>query len=412
MMDHLPQLRNFFETFRNYSFWKRLFSWSELSKLAAGAWEEVTELMANTKRSAEEKNDLATQKQLLENDRNNLQRQIEDFKEQLARLDGERRGEREKHQQEVQFLNQRLKEREDTLRQREDTILKVREGEQQRRELFQQQLQKAITAQEIFEREKASLHQKELDNLQEQQEKLKNTWAAHEHMVEQTIRRICSQRAMEYITEFPFRGKPDNAVRIAGEMVVFDAKSPASDDLGNFKNYIRTQSEQAKKYAGQENVRKDMYMVIPNNAAEVLDTFSFDKGDYRVYVITLDALEPVLVTLQQLESYEFVEQLSPEERQAICRIIGSLIYASKRRIQVDQYFNGHLLELIGRVQRELPESMIGEIAQTEQAMKLNPTNDRRTKAISMESLEKTFQQQEAQAGAMEAPTPKNIELKN
>jgi len=410
-MENFPQLRIFFETIRNFSFWQRIFGWGKLLGMTASAWEELTENVSSLKSELAEKKDLAARNQLLELDKSNQSRTIEELRQQVLKLEMQQQASNERQQQEIQHLQLRIKEREDLLRQREDALLRVKEGERQRNDQYQAQVQKAMSIQEIFEKEKALLHERELKKVHELQEKLKLTWAEHQNTVEQTIRRICNQKGLEYVTEFPFRGKPDNAVRIAGEIVVFDAKSPASDDLGNFKNYIRTQSEQAKKYAGQDNVRKDVYMVIPNNAAEVLDTFSFDKGDYRVYVITLDALEPVLITLQQIESYEFVEQLSPEERQSICRIIGSLIYASKRRIQVDQYFNGHLLELIGRVQRELPESMTSEIAQTEQAMKLNPTNDRRSKAISMESLEKSHQQHEAQAGALEAPTPRNIEIK-
>lgn len=411
-MENLPQLRTFFEKVRSYSFWQRLFNWTALIKLAGLASEELAESLTSLKAERNERNELITQKQILENDRANLNRQIEDLRQQLIRLETQQQGEREKHQLELQFLQQKLAERDETVRQREDAILKYRQAEKMRDEQYQNQLQRTMAAQDMFEREKAAIHQKEIKAIEEQQEKLKKTWNDHQNTVEQTIRRICTQHALEYVTEFPFRGKPDNAVRIAGETVIFDAKSPGSDDLGNFKKYISTQSEQAKKYAGQENVRKDIYMVIPNNAADVLDTFSYDKGDYRVYIITLDALEPVLVTLQQIESYEFVEQLSPEERQSICRIIGSLIYASKRRIQVDQYFNGYLLELITRIQRELPPSMAAEIVQTEQAMKLNPSNDRRTKAISTEALEKTHQQQEAQASALEAPKPSSIEIKN
>ena len=411
-MENIPQLRAFFERVRSYSFWQRLFKWTSLLQLSAAAWEEITEVLSAARADRSEKTELITQKQLLENDRTNQNRQIEELRQQVIKLETQQQGDREKHLQEVQFLKQNLKESEDTIRQREDAILKYRQAEKMREEQHQNQLQRTMAAQEMFEREKAALHQNQLQALQDQQEKLKKTWNDHQNIVEQTIRRICTQNGLEYVTEFPFRGKPDNAVRIAGETVIFDAKSPGSDDLGNFKNYIRSQSEQAKKYAGHDNVRKDIYMVIPNNAAEVLDAFSFDKGDYRVYIITLDALEPVLITLQQIESYEFVEQLSPEERQSICRIIGSLIYASKRRIQVDQYFNGYLLELITRIQRELPPSMTAEIVQTEQAMKLNPSNDRRTKAIATEILEKTHQQQEAQASALEAPKPSSIEIKN
>src|SRR3989338_492296 len=46
------------------------------------------------------------------------------------------------------------------------------------------------------------------------------------------------------------------------------AKSPESDDLSNFPLYIKTQAENQKKYAIQENVKKEVFLVVPSNTVE------------------------------------------------------------------------------------------------------------------------------------------------
>ena len=61
-------------------------------------------------------------------------------------------------------------------------------------------------------------------------------------------------------------------------------------------------------------------------------------GDYDVYIITKDSLEPIIMSLQKIESYEFADKLSPEERDDICRINGQFAHTTKRRIQIDQFF--------------------------------------------------------------------------
>src|SRR5690606_29567950 len=198
----------------------------------------------------------------------------------------------------------------------------------------------------------------------------------------------CERNAIEYIDNVPFKGKPDNVIKVCDEFIVFDAKSPASDDLSNFNTYIRSQAESVNKYTADDSVRKDIYLVVPSNTIDVLKKLSFYQGNFNVFIITIDALEPVILSLKKIEEYEFAEQLSPEDRLSICRIIGGLLYTSKRRIQVDQFFNSHILDLLSQSQREIPEIMREEIAKHEIAMKLNPTTDRRSKEIRQESLEK------------------------
>ncbi|MFM9075067.1 MAG: hypothetical protein ACKORJ_05805, partial [Bacteroidota bacterium] len=315
------------------------------------------------------------------------------------------------HLQEKETLSKQLAEKLTALRQREDQLLSMRNAEEQLKNKLQSQIDQALNLQQVFEREKQQLQEADKKKAADHHEKLRQTWSEHQNLVQQAVKRICAQRGIEYVTEFAFSGIPDNAVRIADEIIVFDAKSPASpEEFGNFRTYLRNQCELAGKYAKQEGVRKDLYMVIPTNAMSTLQSTSFESGSYRVYIITFDALEPVLVTLQQLEAYKIIQEIGPDERQAIIRIIGSLIYASKRRIQVDQYFNGALLDLIRDIQKEVPATILEEVVKVEQSMKMNPGMDRRTKGIDTGALESTHRQQGALAAGQEAPTPKRINL--
>ena len=60
----------------------------------------------------------------------------------------------------------------------------------------------------------------------------------------------------------PFKGNPDNTIKICDEFVVFDAKSPGTEDLKVFYKYIKKQAEDMKKYAKQESVKRDVFLVV------------------------------------------------------------------------------------------------------------------------------------------------------
>jgi hypothetical protein len=76
--------------------------------------------------------------------------------------------------------------------------------------------------------------------------------------------------------------------------------------------------------------------------------FEFRLSDYTVFVIPIDALEPIILALQKIEAYEFAEKLSPEDRDNICRVIGKFVHLSKRRIQIDGFFAKQFFELLYR----------------------------------------------------------------
>ncbi len=220
------------------------------------------------------------------------------------------------------------------------------------------------------------------------QKKQKETWTKHQSEVKSIIKGLAQKLMVEYVEKVPFKGEPDNTLRICGEYIAFDAKSPAGDDLTNFPSYVKDQAEKAKKYAKQENVKRDIFFVVPTNTLESLGQFVYHFADHDVYVISIDSLEQIILNLKKIESYDFADKLSPEERDNICRVIGKFVHITKRRVQIDAYFTKHFLEMAYQAEADLPSDILDKALEFEKSEKLNPPQEKRAKAINIKELEK------------------------
>jgi cell division protein FtsB len=243
------------------------------------------------------------------------------------------------------------------------------------------------TIQAARDKEIRDEHDAEIERLNN----LKLTWTNHQENVRQAIKSLCGKHTIEYVEKVSFKGEPDNTLKICDEFIVFDAKSPRGEDLDNFPNYIKEQSEKAKKYANEENVKKWIFFVVPSNTFEVIKTFVYPLADYDVFVVTLNSLEPILLSLKKVEEYEFADKLSPEARESICRVLGKFAHLSKRRIQIDTYFINQFMELAYKCESDLPSDFLERASEFERAEKLNPPQEKRVKAISLSELEKSAQ---------------------
>jgi hypothetical protein len=102
----------------------------------------------------------------------------------------------------------------------------------------------------------------------------------------------------------------------------------------------------------------------------------------------VDALEQIILSLKKIEEYEFAEQLSPEERDNICRVLGKFAHLTKRRIQIDSFFAKQFIELAYKSEADLPKDILEKVVEFERSEKLNPPQEKRVKAISTKELEK------------------------
>ena len=357
------KLQSFFDKIKTVNFWQRIFGWRQIRDLSFVVFEEFKKLIDSFESVQKEKDQLNSSKESFKINNQHLEekaeeqgREITSLKMKIDQLINEK--------SQLSQENVVYKKTDDN--RRTDYEKKVATLEDEIKHYRNQQ-----------EKEQEESHQKEIARL----ESMKETWTKHQEKVKNAIKLICERRTIDYIDKVPFKGAPDNTIKICDEFVIFDAKSPLSDDLSNFPTYIKAQAESVKKYIKEENVRKDIFLVIPSNTVDVIEEFSYPMGDYTVYVITLDVLEPLILNLKKIESYEFVNELTPEERDNICAIIGKFAHMTKRRIQVDQFFAMEFLSVLTKCGAVLPEDILKKVIEFEKAEKLNPPQDRRAKQI-------------------------------
>ncbi|MDO5845859.1 MAG: hypothetical protein Q4Q04_02940, partial [Methanocorpusculum sp.] len=248
---------------------------------------------------------------------------------------------------------------------------------------YERRVEKLNTLVEQMEADHAQAAEKLANEHREREQHLATSWQRHEIGVAESLKSMAKRYDFVWCgkDEYPNPGTPDNVFLIGGMYTVFDAKSPKNpEELSNFPQYLKLQAEGMKKYCKYENVRKDAFLVVPSSTLEVLTTFMYDLAEYTVYVITPEALLPILQVLKTLEGYDFAEQVSPEDRDKLCRFIGRLSHTTKRKVQIDTYFSREFVSVLRDIDT-LPDEFAKEIGVYEQKAKLNPPMEKRAKMI-------------------------------
>lgn len=408
----LESLNALFNRLKGIGFLERIFNWGKVQSLLAdaagelGALQQATgelKLQASSKESqlSDMRKDIEVLKiaeSVLQNKINQQSTDIDSLREggikvkQLYASEQEARKQKEQVLNDVQIEKSQISERYNQLSKEIQELRTELAGLHKNEEFRKTEHAEAVSSLRAIQESISDERRREQELIrsrdQERVDRLKATWSDHQLQAQQFIKAICGKHTIEYVDQVPFKGTPDNTIKIAGEYIVFDAKSPGGEDLNNFPLYIKAQAEAAKKYASQDDVRREIFFVIPSNTLESLKHFVFPMADFTVYLISLDALEPIMLSLKKIEDYEFAEELTPEERSNICRILGKFAHLTKRRIQVDSFFAKQAIELGYAAESSLPVEILEEMMNFERSDKLNPPQEKRTKLISVKELEK------------------------
>ena len=405
-------LRRFFERIKNVGFFERLFSWKTVVSLGYDAFGEYQRMQDLQQQHGQEITDLAAQNRELVLNSEHRGQQLVQLQQDLVALAAKN-----------EDLNQKLNERENkagallesdkknreliqklgaditALTARNDllnvqytesqkTLSQLRQKDEERVREHDQRITEITTLKRQLDDDRLRVQADRDAEIHSRYEEMELTWKRHEETVEASLRNICRTHNIEYCDKekFPYTGKPDNSLVICDQYIIFDAKSPKdSGELGNFPQYIKAQAEAVKKYTKAGNVKKDIFLVVPANTVTTLSEFHYDMADWQVYVVTEDCLEPVILALQKIEDYEFAEKLNPEDRENICRVIGKFAHATKRRIQIDNFFCSEFIELLQSCDT-LPDEIKQKVLDFEMAEKMNPPMDKRTKKIPIREL--------------------------
>jgi len=343
---------------------------------------------------------LILEKELVEKDTNisNLNKQLEIAAAKVGGFE------------QIKIEKARIEERLEIIESERNTlkneIISFQKAEEGRQKEANKNFATAVTLQQSLEKEKERLNDDRVKEKEELLNKMKLKWSDHEKEVQNHLQLICRNNVIKYISQEDFphpRNKPDNSIEIMEQLIVFDAKSPANDDLTNFPKYIKIQTESLKKYAKHEDVKNDLFLIIPSNTLDVINQFHYNIGDYNVYIITKDALEPIILSLKKIEDYEFADKLSPEDRDNVCRIIGKFAHTTKRRIQIDEFFAREFLDTLTKAGTQLPREILENVIKFENAEKLNPPMEKRNKQILTKDLKEKVDKLETEMILREIP---------
>jgi len=358
-----------FDRIKEMSFFQRLFSWKQIIALSMEAYSEFKNLDNNFESMntnfEESKQKVKELEQDIEHDKEN----ILDLKSSIKELE-----------------NKNTQQNSDNT-ELEKELAAYKKLEKKKQEEYEHKITEINSLKEQMDKDRIKITEERENEINQKFEDMKETWKNHEDLTEQSIKQICNKYTVEYVDKekVPFVGKPDNTIKVADEFIIFDSKSPSNDNLDNFPNYIKTQAESVKKYIKESSVKKDIFLVVPTNTIDKIDVLFYDMGDYSVYVITQDSLEPIILSLRKIEDYEFAEKLSPEDRDQICRVIGKFAHSTKRRLQIDSFFADESISLL-KYCENLPEEVLKDSVKYELGTKLNPPIEKRAKKIELKKL--------------------------
>lgn len=431
----LENTTKLFEKIKTIGFLERLFSWKNIISLSMDSYNEfksvdkemstlndkfqqlntdMQNIKSDLKHSEKSNTDIQAEREKLKEDikRNNLD--IQRKEKELGKLheaddkNKKRISDLEKDKSIIETKRDELIGKHTANEKKITEFEKLKEKKQEEYEHKVTELNSVI---DRLDKEKLRLQQEREQEVQENFKKMKLMWKEHQTNVEQKVKLICNKYQIEYVDKekVPFKGKPDNAIKICGQYIILDAKSPASDDLDNFPSYVKNQAESVKKYINEKDVKKDIFLVVPSNTLEVIPHFYYNMADYNVYIISIDSLTPVMLSLQKIEEYEFAEKLSPEDRENVCRILGKFAHTTKRRIQVDTFFSNEFINLLTKCD-SLPKDILEMSVEFEKSDKLNlPTEHRGKKLILNKDLKKEAEKVKQMAEIEEINT--NIDSK-
>ena len=394
----MDKLSLFFTKIKELNFWKRIFSWSSIRSLSYDAFDQFKTFESNLNDLNTNLDEQKIRLTKLQTEKDGLEKQVIESDKQTIRKDNQ-----------LESLNIKVENQNKEITELNSKLSKFELVKEERKIDYEKKIAQLDQIKTDLDKERNRLNEERLTEKQDEFDKMKKQWSEHESTVEQQIKMLCQTHLIKYIDKVPFKGNPDNTIEICEEHIIFDAKSPANDDLSNFPKYIKVQTDSVKKYANQESVRKDIFLVIPSNTINTISQLTYNMGDYNVYVITKDSLEPIILSLKKIEEYEFAEQLSPEERDNICRVLGKFAHTTKRKIQIDQFFANQFIELLVKCKNDLPEELLKSVIEFEKAEKLNPPTEKRTKQIFTKELKEKNDSINAEAQIRNIEIPKDFE---
>ncbi|HMK45055.1 MAG TPA: hypothetical protein VK436_00360 [Methanocella sp.] len=282
----------------------------------------------------------------------------------------------------------------------EKKIAEMEQVEVQRRVRYDENVVQLNALKQLLDNDRLKMEEQLRSGTGLKFEEMSHTWHTHEIDVKERLRGICQACGVEYVGKenAPFGKKTYSTIRICDDLVIFDAVVPLNEDLSTFREHVRLQAEASRIYAIEDGVYKQVFLVVPTNTITFVDAYHM-MSNYDVHVVTIDNLRLVVGQLKRINDYHLLGRLSPDDRDNISRVIGKLIYISKRRILMDSQICAETNSILNSCSGSLPASISSKALEYENSERLSPSMDKRDGAISADDLrESAIRTQSHEAG--------------
>lgn len=234
-------------------------------------------------------------------------------------------------------------------------VTKYEASDEQRQKEQKDMTNELASTRKALEDERVRIRREDEERMQYAEEERDRMWANHENDVVSALYELCKKPQFAFSaydnTKLPsgFDGslKPDFLIDFLEQFVIFDAKVSRSQDL---QTYIKDAVKKtAKKVKGNKDIYPTIFLVVPTEAISSLKQRSFYEEGFTFYAVSPEALEPILASLKRIETYEFAQEMDPQERENIVDILAHFDFHISTRNAVDYQLLQHGLETLAKI---------------------------------------------------------------
>lgn len=250
----------------------------------------------------------------------------------------------------------------------QSALTKMEARREQQEKEHRQMVEKLESAQQALKEERQRVIREDEERLRKLEEERDRVWADHENTVISTLTDLCKQPQLQFTTysntnlpeDFDGSLKPDFLVEFLDQYVIFDAKASKARSLQTYiDDAVRQTADKVKKNA---KIYPHIFLVVPTEAIIELKKLIYAKDEYYFYIISREALGPILTSLKRISHYELAESLDPQKRESIINMLSELVTHISDRNAFEVLLTQRGAETLEHVSRIDPE-IAGEIEQ-------------------------------------------------
>lgn len=236
-------------------------------------------------------------------------------------------------------------------------VVKFETEKEQHERDFAEKMTKLEGVKNSLDQERQRVIREDEERMQQELAERDRLWNDHENTVVALLTDLCKLPQFAFTsysnTNLPegFDGslKPDFMIDFLGQYIIFDAKVSKSKSL---QTYVNDQVKKTvEKVKDNDRIYKTIFLVVPTSAISELKSHHYVAEGYSIFVISPEALPPILASLKRITAYELAEQMDPQQRENIIQTIAELDFHIHLRNATDMVLSKMGVDLLQKTQR-------------------------------------------------------------